>query len=102
MHELLHLNLALIIYDKKAANYPDVSIAFNKYFSEYNKDFNAASHEYFAANYLNQIEDIIEIIAPDLEVDKAKWASLTGTEAYEDLPLAQHEDIMNYLTENNL
>ncbi|MBQ2913562.1 MAG: hypothetical protein IJE52_07730 [Bacteroidales bacterium] len=102
LHEMLHLNIYAKLVGENRSTLGNVLPNFNQYYIENEENFNEASHEYFAANYLNQIEDIIEIIAPDLEADKAKWASLTGTEAYEDLPLAQREDIMNYLTENNL
>ncbi len=102
IHELLHLKIYAMLKNRNVGNMGEVLPNFSQYYYNNEQSFNGASHEYFAANYLNQIEDIIEIIAPDLEADKAKWASLTETDAYENLPLVQREDIMNYLIENNL
>ena len=102
LHEILHLNLCLIIYDKQATNYQEVSTEFNKYFYEYNKDFNAASHEYFASFYLLQIEEMIDDNFTGLDADKAKWASLTNTNVFKKLEVSEKDSIMRYLEINDL
>lgn len=102
LHELLHLSIYLELIGESSQTIGNVLPDFNQYFNMHQGDFNEASHEYFAENYLNNIAEIISEIAPDLNADKAKWGSLTGTEAFGNLTPTQQEDIQNYLSSNNL
>ena len=103
LHEILHLN----IYTKLVGmNRYTLGLAlpkFSEYYAIHGEDFNEASHEYMAENYLSQIEDIIRQYFPDLNAaDKAKWASLQNTNKFGDLPIEEQESIENYLRANNL
>lgn len=102
LHELLHLNLYLELSDNTDANYADIVGKYNICRFGYENDFNAASHEFFAAHYLDYIEDMAGVIAPDLDAGMVKWSSLTDTREFKELELAEQELILEYLSMNNL
>ena len=78
----------------------DVLPNFSRYFYNNEQSFNGASHDFFAANYLDEIANIISSLLGGSEIDKIKWSSLTETEAFNNLPKDQQESIINYLIIN--
>ena len=87
LHEMLHLNIYAMLKDRTTSNMGAILPDFSRYYHNHSANnvnehyvFNEASHDFFAANYLDCIEEIIGTIAPDLDAGMAKWGSLTETE----------------------
>ena len=100
LHELLHLKIYAMLKDRNLSNMGDVLTNFSRYFYNNEQSFNGASHDFFAANYLDEIANIISSLLGGSEIDKIKWSSLTETEAFNNLPKDQQESIINYLIIN--
>ncbi|MBO5407192.1 MAG: hypothetical protein J6A27_06750 [Bacteroidales bacterium] len=97
---MLHLNIYAKLVGENRSTLGNVLPNFNQYYIENEENFNEASHDFFAANYLDEIANIISSLLGGSEIDKIKWSSLTETEAFNNLPKDQQESIINYLIIN--